>query len=180
MKYHSALHLSFYITTAALCSYHFSFTSIPYFLYFSQWIFVPNHTCHGFTACSCEAIIKASVVLFNQPPLSHPYQSSLALPIVFLINCPCNCFCVNCVFFSFFFLFCTHLVFIYLHCLALYVQQLTISLCCFLHNFFTSKLLSPQYLVLHSFLFSCQSPLVKILTNLRTLQNTSPLILSRC
>ena len=36
--------------------------------------------------------------------------------------------------------FCTHLVFLYLHHLLLCVQQLTISLCCFLHNFLTPKL----------------------------------------
>ena len=45
-------------------------------------------------ACSCVAIIKAAVVLFKHPFLSHPHRSSLALPIVCLINCLCNSFCV--------------------------------------------------------------------------------------
>ena len=81
-------------------------------------------------------------------------------------------------------------------------------LCCFLNNFLTPKLLSPQYLGLQSilshlhflidtislhyvqcgiycaqlanFLCSCQSPLVEDLTTRRMLQNTSPLILPRC
>ena len=49
--------------------------------------------------------------------------------------------------------FCTRLVFLYRHFILLYKQQLTISLCCFLHNFFlTQKLLSPQYLELQSIL----------------------------
>ena len=56
-------------------------------------------------ACPCAAIIKASFVLFKHPFLSHPHRSSLALPIVRLINRLCNCFCVHCVFLSFFFLF---------------------------------------------------------------------------
>ena len=56
-------------------------------------------------ACSCAPIIKASVVLFKHPFLSHPHRSSLALLIVCLINCPCNCFCIYGVFLSFFFLF---------------------------------------------------------------------------
>ena len=38
-------------------------------------------------ACSCAAIIKPSVVLFMHPFLSHPYKSSLALPLFCLINC---------------------------------------------------------------------------------------------
>ena len=35
------LHLSFSITTSALCLFHFSFTFIPYFLHISQWISIP-------------------------------------------------------------------------------------------------------------------------------------------
>ena len=101
-------------------------------------------------ACSCKAIIKALVALFKHPFLSHPHQSSLHLPIVCLINCPCNCFCVHCVSLSFFSCFCTHLVFLYFHRLLLYMEQLTISLCCFLHNFLTPKLLSPPYPLLPS------------------------------
>ena len=87
-------------------------------------------------ACSCAAIIKASLVLFKYPILSHPNRSSLALPIVCLKNCPCYCFCV---FLSFFSSFCTYLVFLYLHLFLLYMQQLTISHCCFLHNFLTQN-----------------------------------------
>ena len=111
-------------------TYNFSFTSIPYFLHISQWIFVPNQSCcllysfcvnllrlltalftpslvfphilnglliwvlsiFAFTllilmACCSVAIIKASVVLFMQLFVSHPYKSSLALPIFCLINC---------------------------------------------------------------------------------------------
>ena len=43
-------------------------------------------------------------------------------------------------------------VFHYLHLLLSYMQQLTISLCCFSQNFLTPKLLSPQYLGLQSIL----------------------------
>ena len=46
VKFHSIFHLSFSITASDLCSYHFSFTSIPCFLYISQWIFIPNQSCH--------------------------------------------------------------------------------------------------------------------------------------
>ena len=148
MKSHIILHFSFSITKSSLCSYYFSFTSIPYFQQIPQWIFVPNqswHLLYSFwanllhslnlwltlspasphilhlmfswvlsifafmllilIAYSCAVIIKASVVLFKHPFLSHPHQSSLALPFVYLINCLCNCFCVLCVFLSFFFLF---------------------------------------------------------------------------
>ena len=148
MKSHIILHFSFSITKSSLCSYYFSFTSIPYFQQIPQWIFVPNqswHLLYSFwanllhslnlwltlspasphilhlmfswvlsifafmllilIAYSCAVIIKASVVLFEHPFLSHPHQSSLALPFVYLINCLCNCFCVLCVFLSFFFLF---------------------------------------------------------------------------
>ena len=124
--------------------HHISYTSIPYFLHISQWIFIPNQSCcllysfwtnllhlhmiyilfsfstHStFTvflglinvfillvliACYCAAIIKASVALFKHPYLSDSQRSSLALPIVCLINCPCKCFCIHCVFRSFFFL----------------------------------------------------------------------------
>ena len=56
----------------------------------------------GRIACSYAAVIKVSVVLFKHPFLSHPHQSSLILPVICLINCPCNCFCVHCVFLSFF------------------------------------------------------------------------------
>ena len=52
--------------------------------------------------------------------------------------------------------FCTHLVFLYFYHLLLYVQQLTISLCCFLHNFWTPELLSSQYLGLQ--LVLCRLP----------------------
>ena len=103
-------------------------------------------------ACSCATIVKASVVLLKHLFFSHPHQSSLALPIVCLINCPCNCFCVHCFSFHSFTSFCTRLMFLYGHFILLYMQQLTISLCCFLHNFLTQKLLSPQYLELQSIL----------------------------
>ena len=103
-------------------------------------------------AYSCAAIIKASVIPFKHPFLSHLHQSSLALLIVFLINCSSNCFYIYCVFLSFFFLFLYSLVFLYLHLLLLYMQQLRISLCCFFHNFFTPKLLSPLYLGFQSIL----------------------------
>ena len=63
-------------------------------------------------AYSCAAIIKASVALFKHPFLSHLHQSLLALLIVFLINCSSNCFCIYCVFLSFFFLFLYSLVFL--------------------------------------------------------------------
>ena len=148
VKSHSILYLSFSITTSGLCSYHFSLTSIPYFLHISQWLFVPNQPCRllysywanllhslniWFTlssafphiqhllfswvslifafillvlvACFCVAIIKSSVILFKHPFLSNPHRSSLALLIVYLINCPCNRFCAHCIFLSFFFLF---------------------------------------------------------------------------
>ena len=80
--------------------------------------------------------------------------------------------------------------------------------CSFLHNILALKLLSPQYLGPQSilchchflidtiglrylqggiqfvwlaiFLFSCQFSLVYVLNTLRMLQNTTPLILSRC
>ena len=41
----------------------------------------------------------------KHPFLSQHHQSSLALLIVCLINCPCNCFCVHCVLLLFFFLY---------------------------------------------------------------------------
>ena len=73
-------------------------------------------------ACLCAAIIKASVVLFKHPFLSHPHWSSLALLIVCLINCACNCFCAHYVFsFHYFFSFCTLLAFLYLHLLLLFM-----------------------------------------------------------
>ena len=56
-------------------------------------------------ACFYAVIIKTSVVLFKPPFLSNPHRSSFALPIVCLISCPSKCFCVQCVFHSFFFLF---------------------------------------------------------------------------
>ena len=46
VKSHSILQLLFSITTFDLCLYHFFFTFIPYFLHNSQWIFVPNQSCH--------------------------------------------------------------------------------------------------------------------------------------
>ena len=95
--------------------------------------------------CSFVAIIKASVVLFKHPFLSHSHQSSLALPVVCLIICPCNCFCVHSVFPSVFFLYLYSFV-VSLHRLLLFLQQLTICLCCFLHNFLIPNLLSLQYL----------------------------------
>ena len=54
---------------------------------------------------ACAATIKASVVLVKHAFLSHPHQSSFALPVVCLMNCRCNCFCVHCVFLLLFFLF---------------------------------------------------------------------------
>ena len=36
----------------------------------------------GLRACSCAATIKASIVLFKHPFLSHPHRSLFALPIV--------------------------------------------------------------------------------------------------
>ena len=55
--------------------------------------------------CSCTAIIKTSAVLFKHAFLSPSHRSSLDLPVVCQINCPCNCFCVHSVFIPFFFLF---------------------------------------------------------------------------
>ena len=100
-------------------------------------------------ACSCAAIIKASVVLFKHPFLSHHHPSSLVLSVVFLMNCPCNCFCVQCIFPSFFFLF------LYSFGVSLSSSSsvvCAVSLYCFLHNFLTLKLLSSQYLGLQSIL----------------------------
>ena len=88
----------------------------------------------GRIACSYAATIKVSVVLFKHPFLIRPHQSSLILPFISLINCPCNCFYVHCVFPSFFFPFLYSFVFFYLHLFLLYVQQLAIFFCCFLHN----------------------------------------------
>ena len=48
---------------------------------------------------------QATVVLFKYPFFSYPHRSSFALPVVCLINSPCNCFCVQCVFLSLFFFF---------------------------------------------------------------------------
>ena len=106
-------------------------------------------------ACSCVTIIKTSLVLFKYSFLSLPYRSPLSLHLVCLLNCPCNSFCVHCVFLSFFFLFLYSFdvsLFFYFHRLLLYMQQLTISPCCFLHKVLTPKLLSPQYLGLQSIL----------------------------
>ena len=172
VKSHSILHSSFSLTISSLCSCYIFFTSLPFFLRISQLIFVLNQSSrllHSFWAnllhlvntwfthlsmflllalitCSCAAIIKAPVFLFKHPFLSHPYQSSLILPVVCLINCPGSCFCVRCVFLSFFFFILYSFGVSLFHFLLLYVQQLTISYCCFLHNLLTSKLLSPQYL----------------------------------
>ena len=108
-----------------------SLTSIPYFLCISQWILVPNQSCHllysfcdnvlhslniWFTFSSphtfytyCFIGSYKSLLLckwfFKHAFRSHLYQSSLALSIVCLINCPFNCFCVHFVFLSFFFFF---------------------------------------------------------------------------
>ena len=56
-------------------------------------------------ACFCATNIKASVALFKHPILSNPHQSSLALRVVYLINCPYIFFWVQCIFLSFFLLF---------------------------------------------------------------------------
>ena len=74
-------------------------------------------------ACSCAAIIKASVVLFKHPFLSHHHPSSLVLSVVFLMNCPCNCFCVQCIFPSFFFLFLYILfpLFVLIWCFSIFI-----------------------------------------------------------
>ena len=82
-------------------------SAFPHILYlFLSWVLsIFAFMLLVFIACPCAAIIKASFVLFNHPFLSYLHRSSLALPIVRLINRLCNCFCVHCVFFSFFFLF---------------------------------------------------------------------------
>ena len=107
-------------------------------------------------ACFCATNIKASVALFKYPILSNPHQSSLALRVVYLINCPCIFFGSSVFSFHSFSSFGTPLVFLSLDLILLYVKQLTISLCCFLNNFFTPKLVSPQYLGFQPFLCHVQ------------------------
>ena len=89
----------------------------------------------------------------KHPFLSQHHQSSLALLIVCLINCPCNCFCVHCVLLLFFFL--------YLYSFGVFLSSFSsiahaaitnISLLSFSPNFLTPKLLPPQYLALQSIL----------------------------
>ena len=102
-------------------------------------------------ACSSAAIIKASVVLFKHPFLSHPHRSSLVILIICLMNCLCNCFCVHCVFHSFFFHF-LYSFGVSLSSSSSIVRAAINNLCYFSHNLLTPKLLSPQYLGLQSIL----------------------------
>ena len=130
VKSHSILHLFFSITTFNLCSYHISFTSVPHFLHISQWIFVRTQSC--FAALAYRMIYT---------PFSFSTHS-----IVCLINCPCNYFCVHCVFLPFFFL-CLYSFGVFLSSSSSIVRAAinNFSLL-FLTQFLNPKLLCPQYL----------------------------------
>ena len=97
-------------------------------------------------ACYCAAIIKASVVLFKHPYFSHSQRSSLALPIVCLINCPCKCFCIHRVFLSFFFLILESFSTLF----GLFSSFCSLIDVCYIMS-------SPQNCCLHSILDSSQS-----------------------
>ena len=71
VKSDSILHLSFSIITSGLCSFQFSFSSVPYFLHISQWIFVPNQS------------IMSSFISFFWANLLHLLNPSFTLSSAF-------------------------------------------------------------------------------------------------
>ena len=95
-KSHSMLHLSFSITTSGLCSYHFSFTSIPYFLHVSQWIFVPNQSrclLYSFWAnllLSLNTWFTLSSAFLRILHLLFSWVSSI-FPVMLIVLIACSC-----------------------------------------------------------------------------------------
>ena len=87
VKSHSILHLSFSITTFGLFLKHFSFTSIPYFLHISQWIFIPNQSCYLLYCLSFQDLLMVSFLLSllsNQSCCLSCCLSSAFLHILYL------------------------------------------------------------------------------------------------
>ena len=94
-KFHSLFHLSFSITASGLCSYHFSFTSIPCFLYIPQWIFIPNQSCHLLYSSWANLLHSLNTYFTLSSAFPHILHLLFFFAFMLLILMACYCAAIH-------------------------------------------------------------------------------------